>query len=88
MSMAATTSKSGEVSSTGGATMSEKMRATNPYLRREEQEETNMQQQVVESEMATEATWLDGNKNEVPDTPGQFRELENIYAVVLHLPVH
>ena len=53
------TAKSEELS------MSEKMRATNPYLQREVQEETNMQQ-VVESDVAAaEATWLDGNKNEV-----------------------
>ena len=59
MSMAATSETS------KAATMSEIMKATNPYLQRNQGEAATTGQIGMESEMAEEATWLDGNKNEV-----------------------
>jgi len=50
-------------SETSTATMSQMMKAANPYLQMEQEETPG---QGIESDVATEATWLDGNKNEVP----------------------
>ena len=64
MSMAATSEAS-------TVTMGQMMMATNPYLQREEKEEeaaAAASGQGIELDMAAEATWLDGNKNEVHDT--------------------
>ena len=60
MSMAASSE-----TNTGANTMSEKMKATNPYLQRNQGEAASAGQLGIEAEMAEEATWLDGNKNEV-----------------------
>ena len=73
MSMAATSEAS-------TATMAQMMKATNPYLQREEEAVAAAvaSGQGIESEMdmAAEATWLDGNKNEVHDIRGRKISLD------------